>query len=111
MLDRAAVELVEDALDLVADGQGSEEAGGFGHAVLQIAIAPEHVHSDRERAIAELGEGRVVVPRERRERAARRLDELQSLPAASSGGDLGFSADPVDRDLRDGAVAPCGTEE
>src|SRR4030081_209313 len=54
VLDRAAVELVEDSLDLVTDGSGPEKAGTLRHPVFQIAVAPVHVHPDRQWAIAEL---------------------------------------------------------
>src|SRR2546423_11973100 len=50
MLDRTAIEIVEDALDLVADRARPEKAGAFGHAVPQIPVTPVHVHPDREGA-------------------------------------------------------------
>src|SRR5213593_4609133 len=101
VLDGATVEVVEDALDLIADGSRSEEAGAFGHAVLQIEVTPVHVHSNRERAIGELRKRCVVVPSERRERAAGRLHERDAFPTASRGGDFGSSANHVYGDLRD----------
>src|SRR5207248_3971589 len=67
MLDRAAVEFVEDAFDLVTDRPWAKKAGTLGHAIRQIAVSPVHVHADRERAIREVRKGGVVIARERRE--------------------------------------------
>src|SRR3989442_9604228 len=50
MLYRAAVELMESALDLVANGPGPEEAGAFGDPLPYIAVPPVHVHTGRQRA-------------------------------------------------------------
>src|SRR6267378_187120 len=111
VLDRAAVELVEDAFDLVTDGPRPKEPGPFGHPVLQIAVAPVHVHMDRERSIRELGKRRVVVTCERRERAPRCLDQRHAFPTASRGGDLGPAADHVYGDLRDCVVAAGHAEQ
>src|SRR5438477_1396115 len=111
MLDRATVELVEDALDLVTDGAWCEKSGTFGHTIGQIAVTPVNVHADREWAIGEVRKRGVVVPRERGEGAPRRLDESHPLPAASRGGDLGLAIPSVNADLRDRAIRAGRAEE
>ena len=67
MLDRAAVELVEDTFDLVTDRPWSKKSGTLRYAIGQIGVPPVHVHADRERAIREVRKGGVVIARERRE--------------------------------------------
>src|SRR5256886_11585818 len=61
VLDRAAVEFVEDPLDLVTNGSRSEKARPLRDSVAQIAVTPVHVHADRQGPIGELGERRVIV--------------------------------------------------
>src|SRR5467141_1024747 len=111
MLYRAAVELVEDALDLVAHRARPEKPATFSDAVLQIAVAPVRVHTDCQRAVGELGERRVVVPSKGRERASRGLYEDHAFPTAPRGGDLGSSADGINGDLGERAIAACRAEE
>src|SRR5256714_6218733 len=111
VLDGATVELVEDPLDLVANGTRSEKPWTLRHSVPQVAVTPVHIQMDRQGPIGELGKRRVVVARERRERAARRLHEPHPFPPAARGGDLRLSANRVDRDLRDRAVHAGRAEE
>src|SRR5437899_4676177 len=96
MLDRATAELVKDPLDLVADGAWTEKTRTFRDPILQIAVSPVHIHPDRERAIGELREGRVIVARERRERAAAGLNECDAFPAATGRCDMWLSVDDAD---------------
>src|SRR5438093_8658401 len=111
VLDRAAVEFVEDPLDLVTNGSRSEKARPLRDSVAQIAVTPVHVHPNRKGPIGELGERRVIVARERRERAPRGLYEPHPFPTAPRGGDLSFSANGVDRDLCDRTVRSRRAEE
>src|SRR3982750_2323898 len=53
VLDRAAVELMERALELIADGARAKDAKPFGDAVAKIAVPPPGVEVDRERPVDE----------------------------------------------------------
>src|SRR5207249_859814 len=87
MLDRPAVELVERTLDLVAHRARSEKTDALRDPVTQICVAPVRVEMDGQRAIDELGEGRVIVTGECGERAPGGLHEHHAFPAALSAGD------------------------
>src|SRR5205814_1393877 len=111
VLDGATVELVEDPLDLVADGTRSEKPWTLRHSVPQVAVTPVHIQTDGQGPIGELGKRRVVVACERRERAARRLHKPHPFPPAARGGDLRLAATRVDPGLRDRAVHAVRAEQ
>src|SRR2546428_3097735 len=111
MLDRAAVELVERTLDLVAHRARAEKTDPLRDPVAQIGVAPVRVEMDGQRPIDELGEGRVIITGERGERAPGGLYEDHAFPAALSGGDPRLAGVDVERDPRDPAVAPRRAEK
>src|SRR6266849_3203844 len=81
MLDRAAVEFVEGLLERATNEPARDPAGA-----LRVVVAPVRVHADGERPVGELRQSRVLIPRERHERAARRLEQAHPQDPASPGG-------------------------
>src|SRR3989442_8478415 len=112
VLDRAAVELVERAVDEVTDLLRVDVAvEAIADRVHQVGVAPAHIQVDEQRAIGRFGQRCVCVAMELREGAAGDLDELHAVAPGRGRRDARRAALARQVDLRDRGVVARAAEQ